>query len=71
MSDNLKDLLNRHQNLQAILRPFLSLRSDVLSRDNKIVNAYIYDWDNQLSQNNHILNAQLDFHPSCKETNKK
>lgn len=50
-------------NLLALLRPFTSLSSISISKDNNIIDAYIYDWDNRVSSNNQIHNAQLDFRP--------
>lgn len=63
MSKVIKEPLERKQSLWALFRPFVSFRSATISKENKIVDAYIYDWDNRLSANNHIVNAQLDFRP--------
>lgn len=71
MSKIIKELLERKQSLRALLRPFVSFRSVTISKENKIVDAYIYDWDNRLSANNHIVTAQLDFRPPQRERKRR
>ncbi len=50
-------------NIYSFLRPFLTKHEENVSQDNCIVDSYIFDWDNNISSNNHIVDAQLDFRP--------
>lgn len=45
--------------VQAFLRPFARTSARV-AEGNRMVRAYIYDWDSHLSQNNHMVNAEVE-----------
>ncbi|NOX65842.1 MAG: hypothetical protein GXO85_08590 [Chlorobi bacterium] len=68
----IKKLFESSSDLQAMLRPFR--RPHKLSRispDNKIVNAYIYDWDNRISEKNSIEDADITIISSAEEGENK
>lgn len=48
-------------NLRALLRPFSNQKDESVSRRNSIIDAYIYNYDHNVSPNNHISHAQLDY----------
>lgn len=53
-------------NLLSLVRPFVSDRwsqTRELSDANQIVDAFIYDWDNAISVDNKISQAQVDYTP--------
>ncbi len=54
----------KNRQISALLRPFNIGRSEVVSKNNKIVGAFIYDSDNRISLNNHLITAQ--FSPTKK-----
>ena len=64
-------LCEKHQDLVALFRPFAFMHSIFISKENKIIDAYIFDWDARISANNHIGGAQLDFHKGEREGNHK
>lgn len=45
--------------ISAFFRPFLFKRSDVVSKNNKIVKSYIYDSNNTVSENNHLVKTRF------------
>ena len=45
--------------MSAILRPFITRKSDVISGDNKVVGAFIFDSNNRVSANNHLVKTRF------------
>jgi hypothetical protein len=54
-------VIERHPNLRALLKPFTFIHSDLISEGNRVVNAYIYDYDRDISSANHVV--ATDFLP--------
>ncbi|NOZ84151.1 MAG: hypothetical protein GXP60_05000 [Epsilonproteobacteria bacterium] len=58
MFKTLKDYIQRNQEIMSLIRPFLLRKhKDVISVNNKIVDAYIYDWDDIISNKNQLIEA--------------
>ena len=49
----------KNRQIFAFLRPFDRGHSEVVSKSNKIVGAFIYDSNNRISQNNHLIKARF------------
>jgi len=72
MSKFIKDLFKSSSDLQALFRPFQRLHKiSRISPDNKIINAYIYDWDNRVSEKNSFKDSDITFSISSEERENK
>ena len=61
MANPIKGLVEGNQHIHAIFRVFSTKRPNVISSKNKIVGAYIFDWNNRISQNNHLVKAKIEI----------
>lgn len=59
----------KNRQVLAFFRPFEKNRTNVISKDNKIVGAFIYDSNNKISLNNHLLKTYF-FSKKVKEESK-
>lgn len=68
----IRNFLLSNSDLQAFFRPFQRLHKiSRISPDNKIINAYIYDWDNRVSEKNSLQDADITFVSSSEEGERK
>jgi hypothetical protein len=61
MGNSIKKIIAGNKHIQAFIRPFSLTKSSAISPNNKIVDAYIFDWDNNLSENNHLIATHIDL----------
>ena len=59
MRESVKSVLARNLNVRAMLKPFASMYCSLVSKDNRMINAYLYDWDRRISADNHLLAAEF------------
>jgi len=58
-------------NIQAIIRLFYSPPRVFVSKENKVVNSYIFNFDGEVSQKNEVIEADIQIEstsmgkPSC------
>ncbi len=72
MTKLFKTIFDSSSDLQAIFRPFRRLNKiSRISPDNKLINAYIFNWDNRVSEKNSLLGADVNFVISEEEGDKK
>ena len=53
--------IRSNAHFRALCRPFWHRDEDQISHKNSVTDAYIWNWDEPVSQHNHIHGAQLDF----------
>ena len=71
MIERLCSLVENHPNLHAFLRPFIDSSTKMISKTNILVDSYIYDSDNPISDNNFMIEAQLEYSPPFFEKAKR
>lgn len=72
MRKSIRNLFELSSNLKAFLKPFQRPNKIArISPGNKVISAYIYDWDNRVSENNALQDADISFAISLDEGDEK